>query len=70
MNPELKYRLIEKLIQTDDDELLRQVQDILESSELSDEEKQELDKRLIKYRHGESKLYNWDELRERIQRRT
>jgi len=69
MNPEVKYRLIERLIQTDDDELLTQVQEILESSELSEEEKQTLDKRMKKYQQGESKLYNWEDLKERIRNR-
>jgi hypothetical protein len=39
MNPEVKYRLIERLIQTEDDELLNQVKEILDGSDLSDEEK-------------------------------
>ena len=69
MNPEVKYRLIEKLIQTEDDELLNHVQEILESSELSEQEKQELDKRMQKYQRGESKLYTLDELKERIRNR-
>lgn len=69
MNPEVKYRLIERLIQTEDDDLLNQVQEILDSSDLSDEEKKELDKRMEKYQRGESKLYNWAEVKERIQKR-
>ncbi len=69
MNPEVKYRLIERLIQIEDDELLNQVQDILESSELSEREKKELDQRMEKYKKGETKLYNWAEVKEQIRNR-
>jgi hypothetical protein len=31
MKPEIKYRLIEKLIQTEDEEVLNQIQEILDS---------------------------------------
>ncbi len=64
MNPEI----IERLIQTEDDTLLNQVQAILESLHLSEQEKQELDKRMDKYSRGESKVYDWAELRARIRK--
>jgi putative addiction module component (TIGR02574 family) len=70
MNPEVKYRLIERLIQIEDDELLNQVQEILDGSDLSEEEKLELDKRVAKYQRGESKLYTLEEVKERIQKRS
>lgn len=69
MNPEVKYRLIERLIQTEDDELLNQIKEILEGSDLSEDEKVELDKRVGKYQRGESKLYTLEEVKERIQKR-
>ncbi len=70
MKPEIKYKLIEKLIQTEDDAILSQVQEILEnSSSISEGLKQELDKRMQKYRRGESDLYTWEEVKEHIKSR-
>jgi putative addiction module component (TIGR02574 family) len=68
MKPEVKYRLIEKLIHTEDEDLLNQVQEILESTELTEKQKQELDRRMEKYEKGETKLYTWDEVKERIRK--
>jgi putative addiction module component (TIGR02574 family) len=66
MTPEIKKRLIEKLIQTEDDDLLKQVEAILESNDLSEEQRNELDRRMEKYRKGESRLYSLEEVQERI----
>jgi len=66
MTPEIKKRLIEKLIQTEDDDLLKQVEAILESNDLSGEQRNELDRRMEKYRRGESRLYSLEEVKERI----
>jgi putative addiction module component (TIGR02574 family) len=68
MKPEIKYRLIEKLIQTEDEELLNQVKEILESTELTEEQKKELDRRMEKHRKGEGKLYTWQEVKDRIRK--
>ncbi len=70
MKPEIKYRLIEKLIQTEDDALLSQVEEILEgSSFLTNDLKQELDRRMEKYRLGESKLFTWEEVKEHVRKK-
>jgi hypothetical protein len=70
MKPEIKYRLIEKLIQTEDEAILSQVQEILEdSSSISVNLEQELDKRMEKYLRGESKLYTWEEVKDHIRNR-
>ncbi|WMJ73498.1 addiction module protein [Cytophagaceae bacterium ABcell3] len=70
MKPEIKYKLIEKLIQTEDDALLSQVQEILEdSSSKSEDLKQELDKRMEKYRRGESSLYTWEEVKKHVKKK-
>jgi putative addiction module component (TIGR02574 family) len=66
MTPEVKYRLIERLIQTEDDDLLKQVEAILESNDLSEEQRNELDRRMEKYRKGESRVYSLEEVQERI----
>jgi putative addiction module component (TIGR02574 family) len=68
MKPEIKYRLIEKLIQTEDEELLKQVEEILESTDLSEEQKIELDRRMEKYRRGETKLYSWSDVKDHIRK--
>lgn len=69
MKPEVKYRLIEKLIQTKDDAILSQVEEILDASNtLDDDLKQELDRRMAKYEQGKSKLYSWEEVKERARR--
>ncbi|HYG37985.1 MAG TPA: addiction module protein [Cytophagales bacterium] len=69
MRPEVKYKLIEKLILIEDDELLSQVEAILEgSSQLNEDLKQELDRRMIKFHSGESKLYTWNEVKDDIQK--
>ena len=63
MKPEVKNRLIEKLVHTEDEALLGQIEEILEgSSSISDELKEELDRRMEKYQKGESRLYTWEEV--------
>lgn len=48
MKPEVKYRLIEKLIQTEDDSLLLQIEAILtQVTDFTDEHKKVLDERLL-----------------------
>jgi hypothetical protein len=70
MKPEIKYRLIEKLIQTEDEAILSQVQEILEnSSSISVDLEHELDKRMEKYLRGENKLYTWEEVKDHIRNR-
>ncbi len=69
MKLEDKYRLIEKLIQTEDEELLLQVEEILGSSPLSQEQMEELDRRKARYERGETKLYSWEEVKEIVRKR-
>ena len=67
MKPEVKYRLIEKLVHTEDEAILGQIEEILEgSSFISEEMKEELDRRWEKYQKGESKLYTWEEVKEYV----
>ncbi len=68
MKLEDKYRLIEKLIQTEDEELLLQVEEILGSPFLTEDQKQELERRRTSYEKGETKLYSWQEVKERIRK--
>jgi putative addiction module component (TIGR02574 family) len=65
-----KYAIIEKVIQTNDEDLLSKVQAILEQEEeiiLTDWQKEELDKRSLRHNSGESKNYTWEEVKKRAQ---
>jgi putative addiction module component (TIGR02574 family) len=64
-----KYAIIEKVIQTNNEELLNEVQAILEEEEimLTDWQKEELDKRSSRYQTGESKSLTWGEVKKRAQ---
>lgn len=61
-----KYAIIEKIIQTDDDNLLSDVQAMLEyraDIKLTQEQKDELDRRTLRHERGESASYTWDEVK-------
>ncbi len=62
-----KYAIIEKVIQTNDENILNEVQAILEQEEiiLTDWQKEELDKRALRHKSGESKNYTWEEVKKR-----
>lgn len=62
-----KYAIIEKVIQTNDGNILNEVQAILEQEEiiLTDWQKEELDKRALRDKSGESKNYTWEEFKKR-----
>lgn len=61
MKPEVKYRLIEKLIQTEDDEILKQVEAILEKATvLTDEHKKILDERLAAHKANPTAGASWE----------
>lgn len=62
-----KYAIIEKVIQTNDEDLLSEVQAILEEEEiiLTDWQKEELDKRSSRHKTGESKNFTWEEVKKR-----
>ncbi len=62
-----KYAIIEKVIQTNDQDLLNEVQAILEERVfiLTDWQKEELDKRSSQHITGESKSYIWEEVKKR-----
>ena len=62
-----KYAIIEKVIQTNDEDLLNEVQAILEEEEiiLTNWQKEELDKRSTRHKAGESKSFTWEEVKKR-----
>lgn len=63
-----KHIIIEKITQIQDEGLLNEVQAILEQNEeiiLTDWQKDELDKRAANHKSGESKNYNWEEVKTR-----
>jgi len=70
MNLETKYRIIEKLIQTEDDEILNQVEAILEHSqfELSDAHKLLLDQRVADHKSNPQSGKSWEEVMSAIRR--
>ena len=69
MRPEIKYRLIEKLIQTEDEEILSQVEAILEKTgELSDEHKKILDERLASHKANPLEGRSWNEVKEDVKK--
>lgn len=64
MNPEIKYSLIEKLIQTEDDELLNKIKNLLEGFyDYSEEHKQLVNESLSDYRSNPQKTETWDEVK-------
>lgn len=69
MKPEVKYKLIEKLIQTEDDAILNQVQEILEGTELSDVHKRILDKRLEAHKARPESGESWAKVKESIKKK-
>jgi putative addiction module component (TIGR02574 family) len=60
-----KYAIIEKVIQTNDEDLLNELNAILEQEEiiLTDSQKEELDKRVARHKSGESKSFTWEEVK-------
>lgn len=62
-----KYSIIEKVIQTNDENILNEVQAILEREEivLTNLQKEELDKRALRHESGESKNFTWEEVKKR-----
>jgi putative addiction module component (TIGR02574 family) len=60
-----KYAIIEKVIQTNDENILNEVNAILEQEEiiLTDLQKEELDKRVERHQRGESKSFTWEEVK-------
>jgi putative addiction module component (TIGR02574 family) len=62
-----KYAIIEKVIQTNDEDLLNEVKAILDEEEiiLTDWQKKELDERLLRHETGESKSFTWGEVKKR-----
>jgi putative addiction module component (TIGR02574 family) len=61
-----KYSIIEKVIQTNDEDLLNELNAILVQEEiiLTDSQKDELDKRAARHKSGESKSFTWEEVKE------
>jgi putative addiction module component (TIGR02574 family) len=62
-----KYAIIEKIIETDSEELLDEIRSLLGQTEESftEEQKKELDQRAIRHKNDESKSYSWDEVKQR-----
>lgn len=60
-----KFAIIEKVIQTNDEDLLNEVQAILEEEEiiLTSRQKEELDERSARHKAGESKNFTWEEVK-------
>lgn len=70
MNTEVKYRIIEKLIQTEDDSLLIQIEAILsQATELSDEHKKVLDERLTAHTSDRLSGNSWEQVKNNIKKR-
>jgi hypothetical protein len=70
MKPEVKYRLIEKLIQTEDDGLLMQIEAILtKATELADEHKKVLDERLTAHSLDRLAGNSWENVKSEIKKR-
>ena len=68
MKPEVKYQLIEKLIHTEDDSLLMQIQAIL-ATELTDEHKKILDERLAAHSLDPLAGNSWEQVKSQIKKR-
>lgn len=68
MKPEVKYQLIERLIQTEDDSLLLQIQAIL-ATDLSDEHKKTLDERLMAHSLDPLAGNSWEQVKNQIKKR-
>ena len=63
-----EYAIIEKVIQTSNEDVLSEVQAILEQEEeiiLTDWQKEELDKRESRHNKAESKNFTWEEVKKR-----
>lgn len=70
MKPEVKYRLIEKLIQTEDDRLLSQIKAILtQATALTDEHKKILDERLSAHALDRFAGNSWEQVKNQIEKR-
>lgn len=60
MKPEHKYKLIEKIIQTEYENILNEVESILERpAEIIDEHKKILDERLAEHRANPDDTIDW-----------
>ena len=70
MTPEVKYRIIEMLIQTHDDDLLKQVEAILvHGTQLSEEHKQILDERLLAHSLNPSAGNSWEQVKAQVKKK-
>jgi len=70
MEPEVKYRLIKKRIQTEDEGLLMQIEAILtKGAELTDEHKTVLDERLIAHSLDRFAGNSWNDVKSQIKKR-
>lgn len=70
MKPEVKYRLIEKFIQTEDESLLMQIEAILtQATELTDEHKKILDERLSAHLLDRLAGNSWEHVKSKIEKR-
>lgn len=67
-----KLELIKMLMEVDKDSILQEIKEILysekhrEKSQLTAEQKSELDKRMEKHLSGESKSYSWEEVKQKL----
>lgn len=67
MRPEIKYKLIEKLINTEDEAILSQILEILElGSELSEAHKGILDERLSSHKGSPEEGSSWEDVKQRV----
>jgi putative addiction module component (TIGR02574 family) len=70
MKPEVKYRIIEKLIQTEDDGLLMQIEAILlQATALTNEHKKVLDERLAAHSADRLAGNSWEQVKNQIKKR-
>jgi putative addiction module component (TIGR02574 family) len=61
-----KYAIIEKIIETDSEELLNEITSLLGQHDglLTEPQKDELDRRAVRHKNGETKSYSWDEVKQ------
>ncbi|RAI84417.1 addiction module protein [Algoriphagus yeomjeoni] len=71
--PSIKIDLIHWLTELQDKSVIKQLQGLKEQQEstfdLSEEQVEELDSRLEKYKNGEMKFSSWDKVKERVRSR-
>ena len=67
MESSIKYSIIEKLVQADDEELLNRIKTLIESPcEYSEEHKQLLSESLEEYKINPEKTESWDTVKNAI----